>query len=430
MELTAALPAELVALADPAPLPAPRGAGPPRQAPFALVLGLLAEAAPGGELPPAAGNELPFAAADGSPAAVALAATELLAAAAVLPRTAVPAATALEPAQAAAEASAPAARPPPPTALAARPPPSAAPPVATFVPHALGQAPAGGTEAPPAASAVPLASAAPAADTPSIEFALRRFTGQADGDEPQGLDAALLNDARFRAPPAPPLGLPPAPGSQWPSAAHEAHAPLAPAPPPPAELGAVRIGRPAAAAPLAPGDGAASSAPLDWLPPASAHGATGTAGAAAAPAPAAPGAPVDARAPDWHEAFAQRLQWIVDTQAGEAEIRLNPPELGAVNVKISLVDDKTHVHLVAATAAARDELAHALPRLRELFAAGGLELGSATVLDAHGEHFGRGGEARDGGGAALARALPLDELVDEPAAPGGRLARGRIDVFA
>ena len=105
-----------------------------------------------------------------------------------------------------------------------------------------------------------------------------------------------------------------------------------------------------------------------------------------APPQAVPGAPVDTRSPTWHEAFASRVQWLVDTQVGEAHIKLNPPELGAVDVKISLVDDKTYVQLTTATAAARDELSQSLPRLRELFTASGLELGGASV------HNGRDGQ--------------------------------------
>ena len=127
-----------------------------------------------------------------------------------------------------------------------------------------------------------------------------------------------------------------------------------------------------------------SASPADWLPPAAAHG-TATS-AVAAPTAAVPGAPVDLRSPNWQEAFANRVQVLVDTQVGEARIKLNPPELGAVDVKISLVDDKTYVQLTTATAAARDELAQSLPRLRELFTASGLELGGASV------HNGRDGQ--------------------------------------
>jgi flagellar hook-length control protein FliK len=144
--------------------------------------------------------------------------------------------------------------------------------------------------------------------------------------------------------------------------------------------------------------------------------------------PAHLGAPVDTNAARWEDALASRIQWLVDHKVGEAQIKLNPPELGALDVKISLLDDKTYVQMTAHTAAARDELSQSLPRLRELMSAGGLDLGGATVSG--------GRDDRSGYQAAthpVARMLPLAaEAVD--VAPGllhGRLTpASRIDIFA
>jgi flagellar hook-length control protein FliK len=164
----------------------------------------------------------------------------------------------------------------------------------------------------------------------------------------------------------------------------------------------------------------------DWLP--AAHGSgTSAAATAAAPAPVS-AATVDLRTPNWQETFASRVQWLVGSNAGEARITLNPPELGAVDVKVSLVDDKTYVQLTTATAAARDELSQSLPRLKELFAASGLELGGATVHDGRGDH-----RAGQGGRAAAPDPRPIGpfvELADEPTAAVPRRPLGRVDVFA
>jgi hypothetical protein len=164
----------------------------------------------------------------------------------------------------------------------------------------------------------------------------------------------------------------------------------------------------------------------DWLPPAGAHTP-----AASAPGPAAPApqTPVDTRTPSWQEAFTSRVQWLVDQRVGEARIKLNPPELGAVDVKISLTEDKTYVHLTTATSAARDELANSLPRLRELFVASGLELGGASVASGHAGRQEPGGyaaaEPRSADAAALA---PVGR--DERLPRGAAASVGRIDVFA
>jgi hypothetical protein len=140
-------------------------------------------------------------------------------------------------------------------------------------------------------------------------------------------------------------------------------------------------------------------------------------------------APVDARGPQWQEALAGRVQWLVDQRVGEARIKLNPPELGSVDVKISLVEDKTYVQLTAATAAARDELAQSLPRLRDLFAASGLELGGASVHGGRGGHPGAGGgyesEPRFAGDQADLDLLPPAEPIRV-----ARRSAGAIDIFA
>ncbi len=144
--------------------------------------------------------------------------------------------------------------------------------------------------------------------------------------------------------------------------------------------------------------------------------------------PAHLGAPVDTNAARWEDALASRIQWLVDHKVGEAQIKLNPPELGALDVKISLLDDKTYVQMTAHTAAARDELSQSLPRLRELMSAGGLDLGGATVSG--------GRDDRSGYQAAthpVARMLPLaTEAVDvAPSLLHGRLTpASRIDIFA
>jgi flagellar hook-length control protein FliK len=152
-------------------------------------------------------------------------------------------------------------------------------------------------------------------------------------------------------------------------------------------------------------------------------------GAFAPPDPTAaqnsPG-PVDLGAPRWNEALANRIHFMIDHDVGEARIKLNPPELGALDVKIAMHDDKTYVQLAAASAAARDELTQNLPRLRELLAMSGLNLGGATVSD--GGH-GREPKAPD---APFARTLPASDLGAEssPALPRVARSTARIDLYA
>ena len=447
MELFAAPPAELAAIADPsargaAPLLRSPGVGsraPPDAVPFELLIGLLTEPQPAGESWPASGKQWPLPRLQVLPESLAAMAALAASAGAMPPIAGAPGSPLLEAAQ---------------PARSGLPASSAADPSALALPapRLLVLSPSEGP-ALAAAGAQPgvLPLASPDGLAPAEVEAVRIDTAASSaaeafpavGAEPDAPETPLSSDARLRAQLGATAPAEPRPGAASvapPAAApHAPPAPEAYAPPvrekPAQQAGLVR--RPDSLrvlAPLAAGSEAPAGVAGDWLPAAHGHGATGAAGTAAAPAASAlPNAPVDARLPDWHEAFAQRVQWLVDTEAGEARIKLNPPELGAVDVKISLVDDKTHVHLTASTAAARDELAQGLPRLRELFTVSGLDLGSASV------HDGRGGDhARPGGDHAChadgtprdAAVAALAGLLDEPAAAARTPTRGRIDVFA
>jgi flagellar hook-length control protein FliK len=177
-------------------------------------------------------------------------------------------------------------------------------------------------------------------------------------------------------------------------------------------------------------DGASAPA----LPLLHAPGATHATTASAAPMqsalPQSSGDAIDTNAARWHDALATRIQWLVDHDVGEAKLKLNPPELGALDVKIALQDDKTYVQMIAHSASARDELAQGLPRLRELLSAGGLDLGGATVSGGHDDRGAFGAATPQPITRVAAFASAADDL--EIDAPRARLGAGSavIDTFA
>jgi len=426
MELVAALPPELMGMVD----PAARGAAPllrsvaddsdaPDAAvPFGFFLELLAAQLPAGEGLPAAGKGLPAPPLAFSAPATAVA-TQPGPAALPLMEAAVAAGLGLEGAASFASPSTPMA-------------PTAGPPGPTLplTPAALPNV-APESAALPAALAEPLTPPGVARDLPAAPFGADAPTTDPalELQAPPALRErfATTPEPRLRPPPvdarasAAATLTPPAPGGDMRSAA------------PPAEVAAPvlrvvqRDGSNFTLRPVAAVD-AASAAPTDWLPQAAGQPSTH---AATAPhtmsAPAHPS--LDLNAPDWHEAFASRVQWLIDHRVGEAHIKLNPPELGALDVKISLVDDQTFVHVTASSAGARDELAQSLPRLRELLSASGLELGGASV------ESGRDGRHEAGGYAVQAREAGLVRDVQSPGhderSPAAlRRTAGRIDLFA
>ncbi len=122
-------------------------------------------------------------------------------------------------------------------------------------------------------------------------------------------------------------------------------------------------------------------------------------------------------------ALADRLQWMIDQNLGEARIKLNPPQLGAIDIKITMADDQAFVQFTASQPGARDVIESALPRLRDLLGAAGLELGGATV---GGQTTSR--EQAEVRWSALPELEPLD--VGEALTGVSQPARGRIDIYA
>lgn len=126
----------------------------------------------------------------------------------------------------------------------------------------------------------------------------------------------------------------------------------------------------------------------------------------------------------WGDALANRLGWMIDSDLGEARIRLNPPELGALDVKISMVEEKAFVQLFASEPAAKDLLESALPKLRELLGAGGIELADASVNDRkHGSPATSDKDSRAQNNPDAESQDPLDDRVKRPPS-------GLIDLFA
>lgn len=102
----------------------------------------------------------------------------------------------------------------------------------------------------------------------------------------------------------------------------------------------------------------------------------------------------------WAQEMGTRLRVLVERGSQTAEIRLNPPELGSMEVKIHSDGDRTSVTFFAQNAATREALEQAMPRLREMFGDSGLQLADANVSQQrsmNGEN-GRDGESNNGFG--------------------------------
>lgn len=83
----------------------------------------------------------------------------------------------------------------------------------------------------------------------------------------------------------------------------------------------------------------------------------------------------------WGDDFSQKITWLVTQQAQSAELHLNPPDLGPLDVVLKVSGDQATALFTSAHAAVREAVEQALPKLREMLADNGIMLGNAMVSD-------------------------------------------------
>ncbi len=83
----------------------------------------------------------------------------------------------------------------------------------------------------------------------------------------------------------------------------------------------------------------------------------------------------------WGDEFSQKITWLSTQHIQSAELHLNPPQLGPLDVVINVSGDQATALFTSPHAAVRDAVEQALPRLREMLAENGIMLGNTMVSD-------------------------------------------------
>lgn len=86
-------------------------------------------------------------------------------------------------------------------------------------------------------------------------------------------------------------------------------------------------------------------------------------------------------AAQWTPAASQRILWMAGQNISTAELRLDPPELGSLSVRLQIQGDQASLSFTSPHPHVREVLEQQMPRLREMLAENGIELGQADVSD-------------------------------------------------
>lgn len=192
----------------------------------------------------------------------------------------------------------------------------------------------------------------------------------------------------------------------------------------PASAAARAASEPGFVLPASPEPSAAAAASAAAAP------ATTAATTAAADAPVAASVPVPMESPDFAEAFGVQVSLLARDGVQEAELHLNPAEMGPVSVQIVLDGERARIDFGAQAAATRAAIEASLPELAAALRDAGLTLAGGGVSQ-HGA--GRGDDTRQGEpgarGDSRERANAADATASRPTWRG-RVSAGGVDLYA
>ena len=136
-------------------------------------------------------------------------------------------------------------------------------------------------------------------------------------------------------------------------------------------------------------------------------------------------------APGWDGALGQKVVWLVNQRHQTAEMQLNPPNLGPLEVKITIANDQASALFVSHHAAVRDAIEAALPRLREMLAESGITLGNAQVSAESYPREQHNGEKRaESGWRSEMHGMEIMDTVGERTGVMRLPIPGSVDIFA
>ena len=133
-------------------------------------------------------------------------------------------------------------------------------------------------------------------------------------------------------------------------------------------------------------------------------------------------------APRWGEDLAQKVVWLAGHNESRAELVLTPPQLGKLEVTLSVSQSgETSAHFVSPSPQVREALEQSMARLREVFAAAGISLGQTSVSADSPAHD-HGHQSRTGSGHRPS-SVATTSISGDPAALVVQ-RRALVDTFA
>lgn len=95
--------------------------------------------------------------------------------------------------------------------------------------------------------------------------------------------------------------------------------------------------------------------------------------------PTPPSISVPLKNSQWGDELGSRIMWMTQHDVNTANIKINPPHLGPLEVNVSMHKDQIDVTFHSHHAAVKEALDASIPKLKEMLGSSGLQLGDANV---------------------------------------------------
>ncbi|WP_312836908.1 flagellar hook-length control protein FliK [Pantoea sp.] len=159
---------------------------------------------------------------------------------------------------------------------------------------------------------------------------------------------------------------------------------------------------------------------------------------ASASTPSTPMLNAQLGSPEWQQALSQQIVMFTRNGQQNAELRLHPADLGAIQISLKLDNDQAQLNMVSSHSHVRAALEAALPQLRSALAESGINLGQSNVSsDAFAQGQGYQGQQqarRDSQHGSFSLSQDNDNEITPIAVPSALQARvtgtGAVDIFA
>lgn len=81
----------------------------------------------------------------------------------------------------------------------------------------------------------------------------------------------------------------------------------------------------------------------------------------------------------WPQQFSEKIVWLARNDQQTAQININPPQLGPIQITVNLSGDQATLAFASPHAEVRQAIESALPQLKEMLSTAGINLGQSNV---------------------------------------------------